>query len=144
MKRNAEKLQADDDSGAACHIGKYNFNFRNLKKSSIKILLPNGHKCKPSGQGTMLVKSTKSGAKFGLSEALYVPKFQKSLFSVPRATSNGMHVLFKEDSCEVFDPKTKEFLLTGSRHGDLYYLNVESDNTSTNNVFEKLMCYWLV
>ena len=90
--------------------------------------MPDGHQVQASGKGIMVVQT--GDTKVGLQNASFVPEFKREFVLVPKATDNGVDVLFQKSGVKVIDVNTKDVVMTGTRFGDLYYLN--TSGTSSN------------
>nr|XP_048335976.1 uncharacterized protein LOC125423972 [Ziziphus jujuba var. spinosa] len=78
--------------------------FQSLDKSvKLKIIIGNGQVLEAIGRGTVLVQ-TKAGPRL-INQVLYVPSLSHNLLSVPQMLLNGYFILFKRNSCYIYDKK---------------------------------------
>eukprot|EP00794_Sanderia_malayensis_P011553 gene11553-biopygen9222 len=81
------------------------------------------------GKGTipLLVHDGNETLNMSLKSVLYVPKIRNKLLSLPSLTEKGVEVQFKGQSCKlVINYKVYNI---GHKHGKLYKLNLEPENT---------------
>ena len=62
---------------------------------------------------------------------MWVPDLSHNLFSVSRASETGKIVTFDDSGCEITNAGGK-CIASGSKTGDLYYLNLSKDQPSLN------------
>ena len=76
-----------------------------------------------------------------LTNALYVPTFPQTIFSVQAATDKGASVSFQPDSAQLLS-NVKEFNI--EKHGKLYFLPIIDNNAHTmvNSVQEFRLQGW--
>nr|XP_048325968.1 uncharacterized protein LOC125421335 [Ziziphus jujuba var. spinosa] len=92
------------DSRCKSHMAKEESLFQSLDKSvKLKIRIGNGQVLEAGGRGTVLVQ-TKAGPRL-IDEVLYVPSLSHNLLSVPQMLLNGYSILFKRNSCYIYDKK---------------------------------------
>ena len=75
------------DSGVSMHIGNKPSYFPETVGTKTTVVLPYGKKLSASGQKTIFLSS--KGKSFKLRKARFMPQFNKSLFSISRATDIG-------------------------------------------------------
>ncbi|GAB1600790.1 hypothetical protein Ahia01_000357100 [Argonauta hians] len=124
------------DSGATCHMCFDIEKFSNFRKFDVAedITLGDGFSVEAIGTGTIELKvSVPDGKhqKCRLYETLYVPKLSYNLLSVSKATKSGKTCIFSDSNCQILDNKQK-VVATGSKIGNLYYLNCCEVNESTH------------
>ena len=107
-----------------CHdIDKF-INMKKLDKAE-DITLGDGHPVKAFGTGTVDLNvrvSDEKQQRCRLIETLYVPKLSYNLLSVSKATRSGKLFTFTESCCHLLDEK-RNIVATGSKVGNMYYLN---------------------
>eukprot|EP00794_Sanderia_malayensis_P011867 gene11867-biopygen9507 len=81
------------------------------------------------GKGTvsLLVHDGNEKLNMSLKSVLYVPKIRNKLLSLPSMTEKGVEVQFKGQSCKVVI--NDNVYNIGHKHGKLYKLNLEPENT---------------
>ncbi|KAK7503873.1 hypothetical protein BaRGS_00004996 [Batillaria attramentaria] len=138
-----EELKAElllVDCGATTHIlndvSKFDRFDESFKPDKHYIELANGERCTnvamKRGDATMQFIDTEGRyAEITLKNALYVPSYPQSIFSVQAATERGASVAFSPESAELECQGTKFEI---EKHGRLYYLNALSPcNDSTTD-----------
>ena len=133
---NNEKSSWIVDSGATCHMYHDIDKFINMKKldKAEDITLDDGHSVKAFGIGTVDLNvrvSDEKQQKCRLFEILYVPKLSYNLLSVSKATRSGKSFIFTESRCHLLDEK-RNVVATGSKVGNMYYLNCIDEQESTH------------
>ena len=132
---NNEKRSWIVDSGVTCHMCHDIDKFINMKKlnKAEDITLGDGHSVKAFGIGTadLNVKvSDKKQQRCRLFETLYVPKLSDYLVSVSKATRSGKLFTLTESCCHLLDEK-RNVVATGSKVGNMYYLNCIDEQGTT-------------
>ena len=133
---NNEKSSWIVDSGATCHMCHDIDKFINMKKldKAEDITLSDGHSVKAFGIGTVDLNvrvSDEKQQRCRLFETLYVPKLSYNLLSVSKATTSGKSFTFTESCCHLLDEK-RNVVVTGSKVGNMYYLNCIDEQGSTH------------
>ena len=93
----------------------------------------------------MRVRSGNKVRMFKLSNVLYVPELKYNLLSVSMASRAGKKVQFDNDGCEIIDASSSMVVGTGTRVGNLYYIDMaskseqgkETNRTVSKNEMEK-------
>ena len=124
---NNEKSSWIVDSGATCHMCHDNDKYINMKKldKAEDITLGDGHSVKAFGIGIVDLNvrvSDEKQQRCRLFETLYVPKLSYNLLSVSKVTRSGKSFTFTESCCHLLDEK-RNVVATGSKVGNMYYLN---------------------
>jgi len=127
------------DCGAIAHIVTDKSRFTSFDKSfrpeKHYIEIANGTKSNVAlarGDATVRIKdSTGRYVNEALKNALYVPSFPQSLFSVQAATVKGVSVLFEPDRAQLIYRDGTVFDI--QKHGKLYYLDVFDDNSMSSD-----------
>ena len=129
-----------------CHNRKQIQNLRKLKtKKNVKV--GNGSYARSQFEGTvkMRVRSGNKVRMFKLSNVLYVPELKYNLLSVSMASRAGKKVQFDNNGCEIIDASSSMVVGTGTRVGNLYYIDMaskseqqkETNRTVSKNEMEK-------
>jgi len=121
------------DCGATAHIVNDKSRFtvfdRSFRPDKHFVELANGTKSNAAlaRYATIRIKDTRGHlVDATLKDALYVPSFPHSIFSVQAATAKGVSVIFEPDRAElVYNDGT---VCNIQKHGKLYYLDVFDDN----------------
>ena len=126
------------NSGATCHMCHDIDKFINMKKldKAEDITLGDGYSVKAFGIGTVdlnLRVSDENQQKYRLFETLYVPKLTYNLLSVSKATRSGKSFTFTESCCHLLHGK-RNVEATGSKVGNMYYLNSIDEQGTTHAV----------
>ena len=137
------------DSAATEHMCHNRKQIRNLRKLKTKknVKVGNGSYAKSQYEGTvkMRVRSGNKVRMFKLSNVLYVPELKYNLLSVSMASRAGKKVQFDNDGCEIIDASSSMVVGTGTRVGNLYYIDMaskseqgkETNRTVSKNEMEK-------
>lgn len=124
------------DSGATSHM----CNDKSLFKDFVHveppedIALGDGHHLKTTGRGTVVLDlelSNGHAKKCTLTDVLYVPELSFSLVSIAKATGNVARTVFTSDGCR-FQNADGKVVATGTKVGELYYLNCKRKQQSAN------------
>ena len=124
------------DSGATYHMCHDIDKFINMKKldNAEDITLGDGPSVKAFGIGTVDLNPRVSDEKqerCRLFETLCVPKLSYNLLSVFKATRSGKSFTFTESCCHLLDEK-RNVVATGSKVGNMYYLNCIDEQGTTH------------
>ena len=122
------------DCGATAHIVTDKSKFTSFDESFHPekhfIELANGTKSNVAvakGEATIRIKNSRGQYVIAeLKDALYVPSFPQSIFSVQAATAKGVRVIFERDNAQLVYSDGTVFDI--QKHGKLYYLDVFDDN----------------
>ena len=133
---NNEKRSWIVDSGATCHMCHDIDKFINMKKldKAEDITLGDGHSVKAFRIGTVDLNvrlSDEKQQRCRLFETLYVPKLSYYLLSVSKATRLRKSFTFTESCCHLLDEK-RNVVATGSKVGNIYYLNCIDEQGTTH------------
>ena len=133
---NNEKSSWIVDSEVTCHMCHDIDKFINMKKLDKveDITLGDEHSVKAFGIGTVDLNvrvSDKKQQRCRLFETLYVPKLPYKLLSVSKATRSGKSFTFTESCCHLLDEK-RNVVVTGSKVGNMYYLNCIDEQGTTH------------
>ena len=123
------------DCGATAHIVNDKSKFTKFDEAFCPdkhfIELANGTKSNVAlARGDAIVQIKDSYGRYinaALKNALYVPSFPQSIFSVQAAMSKGASVIFKPDCAQLIHNNGTVFDI--QKHGKLYYLDVFDDKT---------------
>ena len=122
------------DCGATAHIVTDKSRFTSFDESfrpeKHYIELANGSKSNVAlARGDVTVRIKDSHGRYvsaALKDALYVPSFPQSIFSVQAATAKGSRVIFERDNAQLVYSDDTVFDI--QKHGKLFYLDVFDDN----------------
>ena len=133
---NNEKNSWIVDPGVTCHMCHNIDKFINMKKldKAEDITIDDGHSVKAFGIGTIHLNVRMSDEKqqrCRLFETLYVPKLSYNLLSVSKVTRSGKLFTFTESCCHLLDEK-RNIVATGSKVGNMYYLNCIDEQGTTH------------
>ena len=142
--RDVSSIRPDSllvDCGATAHIVTDKSRFTSFDESFSPdkhyIELANGTKSNnialAKGDVVVRIKNTKGRCVDAtLKDALYVPSFPQSIFSVQAATTKGVSVIFEPDHAELVYKDGTVFEI--QKHGKLYYLDVCDDIMTSDSV----------
>lgn len=113
------------DSGATQHITPHRgllHNFRE-EEQELSITFGNHQQAKVAGVGDTVLESCVNGVhnQIVLKGVLYVPGASANLFSVPRATSKGASIVFRQSKCLLV--MNGETIAEATKVYGLYYIN---------------------
>ncbi|KAL7284387.1 hypothetical protein ACG7TL_001677 [Trametes sanguinea] len=118
------------DSGATVHVARDRIQFREYTNNpGCTIQGVGGHDIAQLGQGTIKLLShvdQRSPLPITLQHVAHIPSATHNLISVSRITETGAHVSFKGNTVEIRSAEG-QLLLTGTKSGRLYKLNVSTD-----------------
>ena len=80
------------------------------------------------GEGTISIKCCVNGVSYDgyLNNVLYVPEFNKNLYSTNAATARGLRVIFDNDTIEIVFKESNQIVAQGRKIGyNLCVLNFE-------------------
>ena len=73
-----------------------------------KVKIGNGELLQVKGKDTIAIK-TQTSTKL-ISDVLFVPKLSPNLLSVGQVIEKGYSLMFKDNTCEIYDPHGAELL----------------------------------
>ena len=118
------------DSAATYHMCKNRRQMRNLKRMKVmkRVKVGNGNYVQAKFEGTvkLRIRSGRRTRVFKLSNVLFVPESKYNLLSVAKASQAGKKVQFDQHGCEIIDATTREGLGSGTKAGNLYYVDISS------------------
>ena len=129
------------DCGATAHIvtdkSKFTSFDESFRPDKHYIELANGTKSNniALARGDVAVRIKTTDGQYvnaTLKNALYVPSFPQSIFSVQAATAKGVSVIFEPDHAELVYKNGTVFDI--QKHGKLYYLDVYDDMMMTSDL----------
>ena len=136
------------DSGATCHMCRDISMFENYKKLDMSqdVILGDGHHLRALGCGSIFLEVDLldgTSGKVELRDVLHVPGLSYNLFSVSKAASSReiKNTVFTEKECRWINLKDKT-VATGSKIGELYFLNVVSNVSCTLAAAENSLELW--
>ena len=106
------------DSGATCHMTCRRDWFNQYTETEPRhIYLGDGSVRKSKGEGTILIKRRVNGVWFDgyLENVLYVPEFNKNLYSTNASTTRGLRVTFDDNHVEIVFKQTNEVVAQGRK-----------------------------
>ena len=120
------------DSGASSHMCPFKNDFVELRSlnRAVTVSIANGETVMAAGVGTIrVVLRNKKPIK--IEDVLYVPGLDRRLLSIPALSARGLHVTFRNRTCEIRNDQ--EVVTQVTQKGKLFVLecdSVESVNTS--------------
>jgi len=111
------------DSGATSHMTNDRSFFTVLKDTNITIFLADGSPVKAAriGEGRLACKITDSRVQMiELKNTLYIPQLDGGLLSVQKITEHGFQVVFKENTCTVY--QGRQVVAKADKNGNLFKL----------------------
>lgn len=132
------------DSGCSNHMSSNREWFSDLVPVSVDISVADDRKVKAVAKGKVRFQVCDENdiKTIELSDALYVPELQASLFSVGKAASRGFNVEFMSESCII--SKNNEVIIQARKSNGLYRLEVfrESSFYCSGSVTETNFDLW--
>lgn len=120
------------DSGASSHMCPFQDDFMEIRSlnRSVSISIANGETVLAAGVGTIRVV-LKNKKPIRIEDVLYVPELDRRLLSIPALSAKGLHVTFRNRTCEIRNDQ--EVVTQVTRKGKLFVLEcdtLESANRS--------------
>ena len=120
------------DSAATDHLCNDRRKMQNIHRMKVakSIKVGNGQYVNAKFKGTVkvTVRSRNKTRKIKLQNVLLVPELKYNLLSVSKADELGKKTVFNKGGCCIIDNETEEVVVTATKVGKLYYLDIIEDN----------------
>jgi len=116
------------DSAASSSMTWDTRDIPSVTPSAVKVEIANGEHMRASGAGDARISArTVDGPRaLRLVNALLIPDLSMKLVSIPKLDDHGYEITFLRGKVSVRDPRSGEVVATGTRQGNLFYLDQET------------------